>query len=472
LPPHGAQLTACPSIGTTVRSFSETPTESDAAPLIGGRYRIGESLGSGSAASVHRALDQVLGRDVAVKLFPAAGMGEEGVLGEEALLLASLNHHSLVTLLDAGFDPQGPGGPRAYLVLELVEGTDLRRRLESGVLPLRTAAYIGADLADALDYVHGRGIVHRDVKPENVLLPDEDTLRRPRAKLADFGIAALVSAASGAAGIERTRAYLSPEQAAGAPGGPSSDIYSLGLVVLESLTGRVAFPASVTDSEYQWSRPNPEIPNTLPADWRNLLAAMTARDGASRPTPAGAAAAFRQLATQAEQSVGGYPMADEESRLANLAQYDVLDTAPEEAFDRITSLVSRTLQVPISTVSIVDRDRIWFKSHHGIGAEQIGRDPGFCAAVVETGRIVHVPDATADPATCENPLVTGLGVRFYAGAPLIGSDGFVLGSLSALDAEPRRFTGDQLAILESLAGMATYELERHRATLQARLHQD
>jgi serine/threonine protein kinase len=446
-------------------SLSETPPEFAAAPLIGGRYRLGEPLGSGRAASVYRAVDQLLGRPVAVKLFPGGGVGKEGVLGEEALLLASLNHHSLVTLLDAGYDTGGAAEPRAYLVLELVEGTDLRRRLESGVLPRRTAAYIGADIADALDHIQGRGIVHRDVKPENVLLPNEDALRRPRAKLADFGIAALVSASPGATGIERTRAYLSPEQAAGAPGGPSSDVYSLGLVILESLTGRIAFPASVTDAASQWSRPNPEIPSTLPADWHDLLAAMTARDGALRPTPADAAAAFRQLATQAEQSIGGYPVADEEARLANLARYDILDTAPEEAFDRITSLVSRTLQVPISTVSIVDRDRIWFKSHHGVGAEQIGRDPGFCAAVVETGRIVHVPDATADPATCENPLVTGLGVRFYAGAPLIGSDGFALGSLSALDTKPRNFTEEQFAILESLADMATHELERHRATL-------
>ncbi|MDP9027506.1 MAG: serine/threonine protein kinase, partial [Actinomycetota bacterium] len=289
---------------------SESAPESEdarAASLIAGRYRLEEALGAGGATSVHRAVDQLLGRNVAVKLFRPGAVSEEDVLGNEARLLAALNHHALVTLLDAGIDAGGADGPHVYLVLELVEGTDLRRRLESGALQLRTAAYIGADLADALDYIQGRGIVHRDVKPENVLLPNDDALRRPRAKLADFGIAALVSASGGTRATARAGAYLSPEQAAGAPGGPSSDIYSLGLVILESLTRRVAFPASVTDSAFGRLHRNPEIPRSLPAGWRNLLALMTAQDGASRPTPAEAAAAFRQLAAEAELSAGPCP---------------------------------------------------------------------------------------------------------------------------------------------------------------------
>ncbi len=443
----------------------------DARPLVAGRYRLGAALGSGEAASVHRAEDQLLGRDVAIKLFAPGAMREEGVLGDEALLLASVSHHSLVTLLDAGFDTDGTTEPRAYLVLELVEGLNLRQRLDAGVLSLRAAAHIGADLADALDHIHGRGIVHRALKPENVLLPNEDALRRPRAKLADFGVAALVSESWTARTSAPIGAYVSPEQIAGASGGPSSDVYSLGLVLLESVTGRVAFPASMTDSAFGPLRARAEVPTSLPGDWRALLTAMTDENGAARPTPAAAAATFRRLAAEAERASGPCPAVQEDARLSSLARYAILDTPPEEQFDRITSLVARALQVPISTVSLVDRDRIWFKSHHGLGAEQVSRDPGFCSSVVETGRTVYVPDAAADPSTRENPLVTDLGVRFYAGIPLISSDGYVLGSLSALDAEPRVLSDDQLAILQSLADMVTYELERHRAARRSRLQQ-
>jgi GAF domain-containing protein len=119
-------------------------------------------------------------------------------------------------------------------------------------------------------------------------------------------------------------------------------------------------------------------------------------------------------------------------------------------------------------VSIVDRDRIWFKSHHGIDAEQVARDPGFCARVVQTGEVVHVPDGRLDAIACDNPLVTELGVRFYAGVPLTASDGQVLGSLSVLGFEPRVLSPNELAILRSLGEMVTHEMELRLATRRVR----
>jgi GAF domain-containing protein len=195
---------------------------------------------------------------------------------------------------------------------------------------------------------------------------------------------------------------------------------------------------------------------------------MTRRGGADRPTPAELAIVFRQFVIDTEVAEESPERLDEEARLATLQRYDLLDTPPEGAFDRITSLAARTIGAPVSTVSIVDRDRIWFKSHHGIDAEQIARDPGFCARVVQTGEVVHVPDGRLDPIASGNPLVTELGVRFYAGVPLVASDGHVLGSLSVLGFEPRVLSPNELAILRSLGEMVTHEMELRLATRRVR----
>ena len=151
---------------------------------------------------------------------------------------------------------------------------------------------------------------------------------------------------------------------------------------------------------------------------------------------------------------------DEQSRLDAVRRYDVLDTPPDGAFDRITALAARLCDVPISIVSIVDVDRIWFKSHHGLDAQETSRDPGLCASAILQNEPWVIADASKDPRTLANPLVAGeSGFRFYLGVPLKTHDGFNLGTLCVIDREPRAATDSDIATLKDLAAIVIDELE-------------
>lgn len=163
---------------------------------------------------------------------------------------------------------------------------------------------------------------------------------------------------------------------------------------------------------------------------------------------------------------------DEAARIAAVRRYDVLDTPADGAFDRITFLAARHFGTPISIVSIVDSDRIWFKSRHGIDAEQVGRDPGLCASAILDEVPWVVENAEIDPRTLANPLVAGeLGLRFYAGAPLITSDGHRLGTLCVIDRAPREFTGDQADVLAEMAALVVDALELRLAARRTVAHE-
>jgi len=163
----------------------------------------------------------------------------------------------------------------------------------------------------------------------------------------------------------------------------------------------------------------------------------------------------------------------EEYRLAAVRRYDILDTPPDGAFDRIAALAGRLLQVPIGMVNIVDSDRVWVKAAHGLpDRPELGAEPGLCVSVVTRDGPYLVTDAAVDPRTREHPLVTGHEqIRFYAAAPLITADGHRLGTLAVLDRQPHDQIADaQLAILEDLATLVVDQLELRLAALQLVRH--
>jgi two-component sensor histidine kinase len=158
----------------------------------------------------------------------------------------------------------------------------------------------------------------------------------------------------------------------------------------------------------------------------------------------------------------------EPERLAAVRRYDILDTPPDGAFDRITALAARRFSVPISIISIVDEDRIWFKSRHGVTVEEIGRDPGLCASAILSNDPHILTDASIDPRSLANPLVAGdFGLRFYAGVPLTTSDGHNLGTLCIIDKEPRPIDGAQIADLKDLASVVMDQMELQLAARRA-----
>ncbi|MBT2497511.1 serine/threonine protein kinase [Agromyces sp. ISL-38] len=267
--------------------------------VLGARYRLDARIGRGGMATVYRAEDLTLGRPVAVKVFAEAAEGIDDAerRRSETALLASLRHRALVTLYDASRDP---ASGREFLVMELVDGRDLREALKHGPLGPADAAGLLADVAEALHVIHERGIVHRDVKPANVLLePAHLPSRTWNAKLADFGIARLIDDArlTRAGLLVGTPGYLSPEQVSGAAPSPAADIYSLGLLVLEARTGVAAFPGPAVEAASARLVRDPEIPESLGADWVSLLRSMTAREPGDRPSALDVAIAATALDT-------------------------------------------------------------------------------------------------------------------------------------------------------------------------------
>jgi two-component sensor histidine kinase len=159
----------------------------------------------------------------------------------------------------------------------------------------------------------------------------------------------------------------------------------------------------------------------------------------------------------------------EAARLAAVRRYDILDTPPDGSFDRITALAASLFNVPISIISLVDTDRVWFKSHYGLkGVNQIGKEPGLCASAIVQDDVWVLENAATDVRSLANPLVAGeFGLRFYAGVPLTTTDGFNLGTLCVIDREPRPITDDQIRQLRHLASVVMDQMELRLAARKA-----
>ncbi|XVV12832.1 protein kinase domain-containing protein [Actinoplanes sp. CA-131856] len=262
---------------------------------LGGRYRLDERIAGGGMGDVWRGTDEVLGRTVAVKILLPALLDEPGFAERfrgEARTMATINHPGVVDVYDYGSDQQ-----LAFLVMEYVEGDALSRTLSrvGRLTPARTMALV-AQAADALQAAHANGIVHRDVKPGNLLVRPNGTL-----VLTDFGIArsALVGQLTVAGSVLGTASYISPEQASGAVATPASDVYALGVVAYQCLSGHRPFDgATPLEIAMKHVRDNPRpLPGDIPPAVRSIVDRAMAKDPAARwPSASAMAAIARQAA--------------------------------------------------------------------------------------------------------------------------------------------------------------------------------
>jgi serine/threonine protein kinase len=235
---------------------------------LDGRYRLGTLLGRGGMSDVFRATDEVNSTDVAIKIVRSPDREYAQRLAQEAQALRRFSHPGLVQLFETGVN-----GDMAYLVMEFVDGPSLDQVLRQGPLTTAETASIGSSLADALAYAHAQGVVHRDVKPANILIGADGL-----ARLTDFGIARLVdtSTLTLTGTMLGTATYMAPEQLENHAVGPSADVWSLGIVLLECLTGARVFAGTPSEVLALRLAGPVKLPDGLPVPWRLLLTGMLA----------------------------------------------------------------------------------------------------------------------------------------------------------------------------------------------------
>ncbi|MEU1586308.1 protein kinase [Micromonospora sp. NPDC005710] len=271
--------------------------------LLARRYRLLDQIGAGGMSVIWRARDEVLDRVVALKVLApslAADARFRGMVREEARAAAQLVHPHLTSVHDYGETVDPDGSITSFVVMELLTGEELKLRLTEGPLPWAEAVQVGAQVADALAAAHRLGIVHRDITPANVMMTGTGV------KVLDFGIATRIGAPDEDEDGETfgTPAYVAPERLDGAPAQPSTDVYSLGVLLHEALTGRVPYPADTWEqlSVALASGPPPTLADLpdLPAAVAEICLRSLARNPADRPTARQVATALRDHSLPAE----------------------------------------------------------------------------------------------------------------------------------------------------------------------------
>jgi eukaryotic-like serine/threonine-protein kinase len=281
--------------------------------LVGGRYELGELIGYGGMAEVHRGRDIRLGRDVAIKVLRADLARDPSFLNRfrrEAQAAAGLNHPSIVSVYDTGEDAGVEGTAQPFIVMEYVQGRTLRDIVKAeGKLPPRRAMEIVADVAGALDFSHRGGLVHRDVKPANVMITQTGAV-----KVMDFGIARAVADNSATvtqtANVIGTAQYLSPEQARGEAVDARSDVYSTGCLLYELVTGTPPFQGdSPVAVAYQHVRENATAPSSrvpgLPRALDSIVMKALAKNPQNRYQSAG------EMRTDLQRALANQPVSAE-----------------------------------------------------------------------------------------------------------------------------------------------------------------
>jgi eukaryotic-like serine/threonine-protein kinase len=246
-----------------------------------GRYQLFEVLGVGATSRVVRGFDPLIGRPVAVKLFPseiARGEARECFL-REARVVGQLSHPNIITLHDIGIEETSQ---TPYLVMEFIDGMPLNRILEKGTLPLaRASAWMG-HAAEALEVAHRRGVIHGDVKPANILITTDGKI-----KLTDFGMARVARREARDSALLGTPAYWCPEQIMGRPQDARSDIFSLGVVLYEIITGKRPFDSNSLQgicNHVLSSTPNPvsQLQPSIPASFDHIVESCLAKNPEAR----------------------------------------------------------------------------------------------------------------------------------------------------------------------------------------------
>jgi eukaryotic-like serine/threonine-protein kinase len=301
---------SCTASGTasgTLRMTASAPLMPTAAfqaakPLVAGRYQLEDLLGRGALAQVFRAADLEGGADVAVKVAAGASAKDFERISNEAAVLASLQHPSIVKYMGQGVVSGSSAlAGRPFLVEELALGTSLSEAARTSQCHPDVIAGWARGLFEALAHLHGKGLVHRDIKPANLMLSG---LRRSPVRIIDFGIVASAGSAPEPGMSSGTVHYMSPEQASGGPARGSWDVYAMGLVLLELLTGAKAFPGTAIESLVARTLRAPEVPDSLGSGWCSFLRSLTAMDSAERPTAGEAAGmAARLIPVPADERV-------------------------------------------------------------------------------------------------------------------------------------------------------------------------